>query len=414
MSDNSQAIVDVDASAEEAPRLAEELLAWLAGEGIVQPDPSDCILGEGQGYAPGPRFFVALETPSAEDFPRLWSNGLRIATGRQFFGTGGNGIVLSCAACRPRTRVLELATPVRRVPALRRDAAEAPNRAGAVSSMNQGWLGTFSMTSRSGRGALGRLLVLASVLLLSSSASRAQEIPVPEIPADIVAMSADEWTQLKVLEARVDGDLFRFHGGRNRRLNAEFNALPDSLPSAREEALQCATSEPLALEMAETAGVLRTLAGQLAALGRWLAKRPEAEVRALGEGYLPMKQVADSMSSVESGLRKGAAELATYCRGLQGRLPRVKVSITDVKWPISEAYRVVVRGRVLNRSGKKLEGVVLRLALLDEDGRPLGVTSTSLGGLAAKGVADFEALGLFPKRLGRVEVLEALDASPRR
>jgi hypothetical protein len=100
MSGNSQAIVDVDAGTDEAPRLAEELLAWLSAEGIVEPDPSDCILGEGQGYAPGPRFYVALECPSAaEDFLALASNGLRIARGRQVFDTGGNGIKLSCAAC---------------------------------------------------------------------------------------------------------------------------------------------------------------------------------------------------------------------------------------------------------------------------------------------------------------------------
>lgn len=100
MSDNSQAIVDVDATEEEAPRLAEELLAWFSAEGIVKPDPSDCILGEGLGYAPGPRFFVALEDPSAADgLLTLPSDGLRIATGRQVFDTGGNGIGLHCAAC---------------------------------------------------------------------------------------------------------------------------------------------------------------------------------------------------------------------------------------------------------------------------------------------------------------------------
>jgi hypothetical protein len=100
MSDNSQAIVDVDAGADEAPRLADDLLAWLSAEGIVEAEPSDCILGEGQGHAPGPRFFVALETPSAaEGFLALASNGLRIATGRQVFDTGANGLELSCAAC---------------------------------------------------------------------------------------------------------------------------------------------------------------------------------------------------------------------------------------------------------------------------------------------------------------------------
>jgi hypothetical protein len=100
MSDNSQAIVDVEADADEAPRLAEEILAWLSAEGIVAPDRSDCILGEGQGHAPGPRFFGALESSStADDFLTLASNGVRIATGRQVFDTGANGIELSCAEC---------------------------------------------------------------------------------------------------------------------------------------------------------------------------------------------------------------------------------------------------------------------------------------------------------------------------
>jgi hypothetical protein len=101
MSDSSQAIVDVDAGAEEAPRLAKELRRWLSAEGIVEPDPSDCILGEGQGHAPGPRFLVAVESPpsATEEFLALASNGLRIAVGRQVFDTGGNGIELTCAGC---------------------------------------------------------------------------------------------------------------------------------------------------------------------------------------------------------------------------------------------------------------------------------------------------------------------------
>lgn len=99
VSDNAQIIVDVDARAEEAVLLARALHEWLSGDGIIEPVPRDCMLGEGDGYAPGPRCGAAVEP--GMNHASQWSRagGVGIRTGRQVFDAGGNGIELTCAGC---------------------------------------------------------------------------------------------------------------------------------------------------------------------------------------------------------------------------------------------------------------------------------------------------------------------------
>jgi len=99
MSDASQVIVDIEASEAEAARLAEEIRAWLAAQGVIAQGPSDCVLGEGEGYAPGPGYGVALVPGSVDEFLRLRTNGLCLRAGRAVFDPGANGTELRCEAC---------------------------------------------------------------------------------------------------------------------------------------------------------------------------------------------------------------------------------------------------------------------------------------------------------------------------
>ena len=103
MSDHSQIIVDLDATPEDAPRLAHVVLTWLAEEGVVQREPApDSVLGDNDGHRPGPKFRKALEEPedeSAANFLDLGLNGLEIEVGRTVFHSGGNGTELRCEAC---------------------------------------------------------------------------------------------------------------------------------------------------------------------------------------------------------------------------------------------------------------------------------------------------------------------------
>jgi len=100
VSDHSQAIVDVEAKDHEAERLGERLRAWLVGREIVLPSLSDCVLGKGGGYAPGPCYTAVVAAGTANPtFLRLATNGLCIQLGRKVFDGGGNGIELTCATC---------------------------------------------------------------------------------------------------------------------------------------------------------------------------------------------------------------------------------------------------------------------------------------------------------------------------
>lgn len=45
MGDSFQKLVDKDATADEAERLARRVLAYLVERGVVQPERSDCVLG---------------------------------------------------------------------------------------------------------------------------------------------------------------------------------------------------------------------------------------------------------------------------------------------------------------------------------------------------------------------------------
>ncbi|PTL80598.1 hypothetical protein DAT35_28640 [Vitiosangium sp. GDMCC 1.1324] len=98
MGDRFQVLVDSDVSAEEAPRLAENVRGWLVSRRIIEPVLSDCTLGE-SGHPPGAAHTTVLENPSSDAF-RYLTNGLEITVGRTFFWTPYTD--LTCRMCGAR------------------------------------------------------------------------------------------------------------------------------------------------------------------------------------------------------------------------------------------------------------------------------------------------------------------------
>jgi hypothetical protein len=100
MSDGTQVIVDLDATLAEADQLADEVRGWLAAQGVIQPEPSDCVLGDAYGHAPGPRYRDAVVPGSPDEgFLALLTNGLDLRVGRAVFHPGGEETELACDAC---------------------------------------------------------------------------------------------------------------------------------------------------------------------------------------------------------------------------------------------------------------------------------------------------------------------------
>lgn len=116
MGDWFQIVADVEATEEEAPRLAESVVAWLVAEQIIQPGLSDRVLGT-VGYAPGPRYTEALGRDPADSYrvpglrytegtappPSMLGiapNGVEVRVGRAVFSTSGSGVEnITCPHC---------------------------------------------------------------------------------------------------------------------------------------------------------------------------------------------------------------------------------------------------------------------------------------------------------------------------
>jgi hypothetical protein len=96
VSDWFETIADVEATAEEADRLATNVLDWLVERKIVLCETPDCVPG-GVGYAPGPNYTAAVTEPYAQ-LHRLQVNGLNVVTGQTvFFSMGVDRI--ACPHC---------------------------------------------------------------------------------------------------------------------------------------------------------------------------------------------------------------------------------------------------------------------------------------------------------------------------
>ncbi|GAA3247556.1 hypothetical protein ACFO1B_38740 [Dactylosporangium siamense] len=81
MGDWFQTIADLDATAAEAPHLADGLVAWLVAEGIVSAERTDCVLSADEGHPPGPRCTEAFDGAD-HGLPSLATNGLHAWSGR--------------------------------------------------------------------------------------------------------------------------------------------------------------------------------------------------------------------------------------------------------------------------------------------------------------------------------------------
>lgn len=100
MGDSFQILVDRDASADEAPRLAAEVRDWLVARRIIEGGLTDSALGD-LGHRPGLGYRAAVAGPDEEPgFLSLLTNGLQIEVGRTVFHTIGGE--LACRACGAR------------------------------------------------------------------------------------------------------------------------------------------------------------------------------------------------------------------------------------------------------------------------------------------------------------------------
>jgi len=91
MGDHYQTIADLDVDLADSLNLGNEILAWLVDRYIVSSAPSDCILSDKRGYAPGPKFYDVVNIDPVTDITlRLRTNGLEIVVGRTvFYNTAG-------------------------------------------------------------------------------------------------------------------------------------------------------------------------------------------------------------------------------------------------------------------------------------------------------------------------------------
>ncbi|MEY9487940.1 hypothetical protein RKD26_003734 [Streptomyces calvus] len=101
MGDYFQTIVDLDAGADEAARLADRAVAWLVTEGIVLAERTGCVLGLPLGHPPGPNWHRAVADDDAEWKP---TDGLAVAVGRTVFDGGqGEAEAVTCPRCAATT-----------------------------------------------------------------------------------------------------------------------------------------------------------------------------------------------------------------------------------------------------------------------------------------------------------------------
>ncbi|MFF9487008.1 hypothetical protein [Streptomyces sp. NPDC014676] len=104
MGDHFQTIVDLDAGADEAPGLADRVVAWLVDEGIVLAERTDCVLGQPLGHPPGPNWHRAVAEDDADEEP--W-DGLAVEVGRTVFDGGqGEPEAVTCPRCAVTTPLL--------------------------------------------------------------------------------------------------------------------------------------------------------------------------------------------------------------------------------------------------------------------------------------------------------------------
>jgi hypothetical protein len=79
MSDTYRAIVDLEATLEQAQTLAQRVVRRLSEEGLIMPSPdADATLGDGGGYRPGHRIADLYYRPEYKWFLTLTTNGMEV------------------------------------------------------------------------------------------------------------------------------------------------------------------------------------------------------------------------------------------------------------------------------------------------------------------------------------------------
>src|SRR5215469_13051840 len=98
MSDCYQTAADLDADIQSAQATAARLRDWMISRQIIVAEPTDCVLSEGLGHAPGSNYTLAVEEPYPHLFT-LVTNGVAFIAEHSVFYSAGNNITLVCAAC---------------------------------------------------------------------------------------------------------------------------------------------------------------------------------------------------------------------------------------------------------------------------------------------------------------------------
>lgn len=110
MGDYFERIVDLDVTAEDAPELAERMLRWMTGEGLLTRERSSegvYSQGAGWGYVPGPKWSTAVRN---SEFVGPQAGPVAVLVGRDAY-VGGQGMdepeYARCPRCDARTVIVD-------------------------------------------------------------------------------------------------------------------------------------------------------------------------------------------------------------------------------------------------------------------------------------------------------------------
>jgi hypothetical protein len=97
-----QTIADLDAQETAAQACVELIRSRLVALNIIVAEPTDCVLGDTLGHAPGRSYFLAVDQPEPL-LSELRTNGVAFVAKRTvFYSCGVDDITLVCAACAGR------------------------------------------------------------------------------------------------------------------------------------------------------------------------------------------------------------------------------------------------------------------------------------------------------------------------
>ena len=99
MGDHYQSLVPKNVSSNDVAAFAERGTQFLIAREIVLPDSTDCILGDGGGYPPGPASDSVVQEPQRySHYKTLKTNGVQVIAKRTFF-YGWTDFPIQCPKC---------------------------------------------------------------------------------------------------------------------------------------------------------------------------------------------------------------------------------------------------------------------------------------------------------------------------